>query len=101
MAAPIAKSDLSFQLPNLSYVDARWEEPSLRSIARPQAPQGFGAWLAARFTALRAWHQRQDALAELEMMSERELMDIGLNRGDLHRVFQPEFNQDLLRRGVY
>lgn len=101
MAAPIAKSDLSFQLPNLSYVDARWEEPSLRSVSRPQIRRGFGAWVAARFAALRAWHQRQDALAELEMMSERELMDIGLNRGDLNRVFEPAFNQDLLRRGSF
>ncbi|MEA2777701.1 MAG: hypothetical protein QOF90_3107 [Acetobacteraceae bacterium] len=33
-------------------------------------------------------------------MSDRELMDIGVSRGDLPRVFQAAFNEDLRRRGA-
>jgi uncharacterized protein YjiS (DUF1127 family) len=47
-----------------------------------------------------AWRREQVALAELEMMSDHELMDIGLNRSDLARVFNPAYNQDLVQRCV-
>jgi uncharacterized protein YjiS (DUF1127 family) len=30
------------------------------------------------------------------MMSDRELSDIGLNRGDVRRAFTPEHNRDLI-----
>ena len=40
MAAPLAKSQFAFELPNLSYVDASLEEPNLRYMPRPvAAPQ--------------------------------------------------------------
>jgi uncharacterized protein YjiS (DUF1127 family) len=32
-------------------------------------------------------------------MTDYELSDIGLSRGDLPRVFQPAFNEDLRNRG--
>jgi hypothetical protein len=35
-------------------------------------------------------------MAELQAMSDRELMDVGLNRGDLQRVFDPVYNRDLV-----
>jgi uncharacterized protein YjiS (DUF1127 family) len=97
MSAPIAKDQLAFQLPNLTYVDARYEEPNLRtSYAEPR--RGFGIWLATRVAAFRAWREKQAALAELEGMSEHELADIGLSRADLHRLFDPSHNQDLVAR---
>jgi uncharacterized protein YjiS (DUF1127 family) len=97
MSAPIAKDRLAFQLPNLTYVDARYEEPNLRASFVEQ-PRGFGVWLAARMTAFRAWREKNAALAELEGMSEHELADIGLSRADLHRLFDPAHNQDLVAR---
>ena len=99
MSAPIAKDQLAFQLPNLTYVDARYEEPTLRTSV-PVLPQhrSLGAFIAARLAAFRAWRERQSALGELEMMSDRELMDIGLSRADLHRVFDPAHNADLVAR---
>lgn len=101
MAAPLTKSQFAFELPNLSYVDASLEEPSLRYMPRPAAaPRGLGAWLAARAAAVSAWRKQHAAIAELEMMSDRELMDIGLNRGDFGRIFDTERNHDLVRRGA-
>jgi uncharacterized protein YjiS (DUF1127 family) len=33
-------------------------------------------------------------------MSDHELMDIGISRSDLSRVFDPSLNQDLRARGT-
>lgn len=91
MSAPITKSQLGFDLPKLSYVDASWEEPNLRAPASraaiPARTGGLGDVLANILGSYRAWRERQTALAELMAMTDRELMDIGLNRGDLPRVF--------------
>jgi uncharacterized protein YjiS (DUF1127 family) len=38
-----------------------------------------------------AFFKRQATLNELRQMTDRELSDIGLHRGDLHHVFDPAF----------
>ena len=96
MSAPIAKNQLAFELPKLSYVDASLEEPNLREAPHDASPQGVVAWIACRVAAVAEWNRRQRDLAELTMMTDHELSDIGLSRGDLPRVFQPGFNQDLM-----
>jgi uncharacterized protein YjiS (DUF1127 family) len=83
MSAPIAKSQLNFELPQLSYVDASLEEANLRAPAPPRKPNGLVAALVAAF---RTWQDKRAALFELDQMTDRELADIGLNRGDIHRV---------------
>ncbi len=103
MSAHIAKSQFSFELPSLSYIDARWEEPSLReAVAAPKVvgSTGIAAWVSRQVAALVAWRRNNEAAAELRTMSDRELADIGLCRSDLSRVFQPGFSQDLYQRGV-
>lgn len=100
MSAPIAKDQLAFQLPNQTYVDAHVEEPNLD---RPTLPNerplpNFGHWLAERIDGFRAWREKQAAMAEMETMSDRDLLDIGLNRADLHRVFDSAHNADLAAR---
>jgi len=102
MSVHTADSQFSFQLPSLSYIDAKWEEPNLRVAARPSVVRkgGLAAWLSRRVAAFVAWHRNSDAMSELSGMSDRELMDIGLSRADVGRVFDPEFNQDLRLRGT-
>jgi uncharacterized protein YjiS (DUF1127 family) len=101
MTASLGKSQFSFELPNLSYVDASLEEPALRSapVYAPQ-PAGLGVWLARQIAGLVAWHQQRVAMGELSMMGEHELADIGLSRSDLSRVFDPAHNRDLVQRGI-
>lgn len=94
MSAPIAKNQFAFQLPNLTYVDAHLEEPNLRAPVVPSKPRG----IRALFTAFRTWRENEAARAELNMMSDRELMDIGLTRSDVNRVFEDTYNQDLRDR---
>jgi uncharacterized protein YjiS (DUF1127 family) len=103
MSAHIAKPQFSFELPSLSYIDAKWEEPALREsgVTLPAVGStGLAAWLSQQVAALVAWHRNSVAAAELRAMSDYELADIGLSRSDLSRVFEPGFSQDLYQRGV-
>lgn len=95
MSAPITKEAFTFELPKLSYIDATWEEPNLREAAQPTSRTGFAAWLTSRVDAFRAWNRQWREFGELSGMNDRELADIGLNRGDLHRVFTDAYNTDL------
>jgi len=86
MTAPITKDQLAFSLGNLSYIDANYDEqPAAAPLAAPK--HSVFAWL-------RQWRQRRQVVAELALMSDRELSDIGLSRADLSRVFDPVFAVD-------
>jgi len=98
MSAPLTKSQMAFVLPKLSYIDTRWEEPAVQPAPEPARERGFASWIVAPFNALRTWRAKARTMAELNRMSDRELSDVGLNRGDFDRVFDDRFNQDLLAR---
>jgi uncharacterized protein YjiS (DUF1127 family) len=99
MSAHTANSDFTFKLPSLSYIDAKWEEPNL--TVQPAAQSGgLAAWLSARVAAFQTWRRNNEAAAELASMSNHELMDIGLSRADLGRVFHAGLNKDLRARGL-
>lgn len=100
MSAPISKTQFSLDVPNLSYVNAKWEEPNLTAALPAENPHGFASWLASLVMAFREWRQRDIALGELSMMTDRELMDIGLTRGDLSRVFSADFRREMGRRAA-
>ena len=91
MSAPIAKSQFTFELPNLTYVDVSLEEANLRAPLPPAKPHGLQALIAG----FRAWREKQAAMAELDLMTDRELLDIGLTRSDVQRVFNDDYSQDL------
>jgi uncharacterized protein YjiS (DUF1127 family) len=99
MSAPLTKSQMAFELPSLSYIDTRWEEPIVEPAAPPVREHRFASWIAARVEGFRSWRANARAMAELHGMSERELFDVGLNRGDFDRIFDNRFNKDLLTRG--
>jgi uncharacterized protein YjiS (DUF1127 family) len=42
-------------------------------------------------TMLFTWPTRQSTYESLRQMSDRDLADIGLSRGDIGRVFEPDF----------
>jgi uncharacterized protein YjiS (DUF1127 family) len=95
MSAPLTKEQFVFELPSLTYVNTHLEDPVLPPLSQGTR-RGVPAWLA-RF---RAWREQRAALAELEMMSDRELADMGLTRSDLPRVFNRNLNADLRDRKV-
>jgi uncharacterized protein YjiS (DUF1127 family) len=102
MGVHTVDSQFSFQLPSLSYIDAKWEEPNLRApatTANTARKGGLAAWLSRQVAAFVAWRRDSEAASELSAMSDRELMDIGLSRADVGRVFDPALNKDLRTRG--
>jgi len=96
MSSLTTKSQFAFELPNLTYIDASYEAANVVARDVASKPHGFRAWIAA----FRVWREKQAAINELEMMSDRELADIGLNRADVHRVFDEAYNQDLRTRAL-
>jgi uncharacterized protein YjiS (DUF1127 family) len=104
MRTQTAELQFSFKLPSLSYIDAKWEEPTLRArsaAARAVRKAGPGAWLSRKAAAFIAWRRNSEAASELAAMSDRELIDIGISRSDLSRVFDPALNRDVSQRGSY
>jgi uncharacterized protein YjiS (DUF1127 family) len=104
MSVHTADSQFTFELPSMSYIDAKWEEPNLRiADATPSVVRngGLGAWLSRQISEFVAWRRNSQAAGELSAMSDRELMDIGLSRADVSRVFQSSFNEDLRDRGLH
>lgn len=59
------------------------------------SPRGFfgviGQALAVVGTALATWPERRATYEKLRRLSDRELADIGIDRGDITRVFEPDF----------
>ena len=86
MNAPLNNSQVKLLMAeSLSY-----RAPMVDSPAPPQFGGLIGR-IAARIAA--AWHRRA-VMDELSSLSDRDLADIGINRGDLGRIFDPRFNRD-------
>jgi uncharacterized protein YjiS (DUF1127 family) len=100
MNTSTADNHFSFSLPSLSYIDTSLEDQNRYEDVRPARSGGFAAWVAGRIEAVRAWNAERQALAELSLMTDRELMDVGLNRGDFVRMFDDTANADLRARGA-
>jgi uncharacterized protein YjiS (DUF1127 family) len=99
MSARTANQTFNFQLPSLSYIDAKWEEPSLRVPAQSTAAPAKTGLVSRLMAGYRVWQRTRQARDEFSLMSDYELADIGLSRADVHRVFDPALNQDLQHRG--
>jgi uncharacterized protein YjiS (DUF1127 family) len=99
MNAPMTQDQLNYSLGNLSYVDYSFAEPPVTTVETPK--RSLGEWLITVVTAFAEWRRRQATLREMDMLTERELSDIGLSRTDLPRVFDPAFAADHARGRDY
>ncbi len=99
MSTSTADNHFSFSLPSLSYIDTSLEDQNRADTVQALPSGGFAEWLARRVAAFRTWSAQRRALGELSLMTERELMDVGLNRGDFVRMFDDAANADLRARG--
>ncbi len=86
MNVRVAKEEIALLMPTslASYA----EEPRLSS---QQTSPSFTSRLAAALAWVADLPRRRSVLAELNDLSDHELSDIGLNRSELNRVFDPEF----------
>jgi len=90
MSARIAKEELSLLLPNAMSHYFHDEHDYRAAVKGP----GLFARLGAALRWLAEMPKRRAVLDELSMLSDHELADIGLNRGELPRVFDPSFAAD-------
>jgi uncharacterized protein YjiS (DUF1127 family) len=99
----MAKTDFVFKLTtSQSYIDRDYD-PTPARAAQP-VPRGLlraiGDGVAFAASGVKNWVSRHRTLERMEMMSDRELADIGLTRGDLPRVFDADFVADHARGRV-
>ncbi len=57
-----------------------------------RAARSVVTWFKVLGETLANWPRRQQAYDELRSLTDRELADIGLTRGDIPRVFEPNFS---------
>ncbi len=93
MNAPLAKEQIALLMSDsLTYrsatvpgTDGTYAQP------RPSALAGFAQRVKGMAASLANLPRRRAVIAELSALSDRELADIGLTRGELTRVFDPRF----------
>ena len=86
MNAPLSQEQIALLMSDHMTVRSHALPGADRAIAETRP--GLLSRLGAVFGA---WLQRRAVLAELRGLSDRDLTDIGLNRADLPRVFDPAF----------
>ena len=86
MNARVAKEEIALMMP--SSLSHYADEPRLSDTI---ASNGVFAAVLRAVHWLADLPRRRTVLAELNELSEHELADIGLNRSELTRVFDPEF----------
>lgn len=92
MNAPLAKEQIALLMSDsLTYRSSVVEgTDGTITDARP-APRSLAQRIGSFVSGLLAMPHRRAVLDELSSLSDRELADIGLNRGELSRVFDPQF----------
>ena len=100
MNAPITKDQLGFSLGELTYIGPDFDDGPASAAVRRQT-RGLGAWIGWLIGKFAEWHRRRVVMAELAMLTDRELADIGLSRYDLQRVFDPRFVAEYARGRDY
>ena len=100
MSAPIAKTELSFKLPESLSYHTTWDDADYEPVLPVRRRSLLARLASAVAERYAAWNARRVAIEELGGMTDRELADIGLSRADIPRVTEKEFAEEHASRGV-
>ena len=99
MSVQTSKQAMAFQLPEMLSYHSTWDDADYEPILPPRRP-GWTGRLASIWRALTAASRRMAVRRELDSMTDRELADMGINRYDVGRIFDPEFVREYSGRGL-
>ena len=100
MSAQTSKQAMAFQLPEMLSYHSTWDDADYEPVLPPRRPGWTRRLAASVWRALTAAPRRVAVLRELDSMTDRELADIGINRYDVGRIFDPEFVREHSGRGL-
>ena len=100
MSAPLAKTELSYKLPEMLSYHSTWDDADYEPKLPAAHPGLFARMIGATRARVAHWAVRRQALTELGDMNDRELADIGLSRADIPRVADAGFIEEHATRGV-
>ena len=98
MNAPLAKEQIALLMSDsLTYRSPVVEGTDGTVADASPAPRSLLQRIGGYFSGLLVISRRRAVLDELATLSDRELADIGLNRAELSRVFDPRFAESRAR----
>jgi uncharacterized protein YjiS (DUF1127 family) len=100
MSVQTSKQAVAFQLPEMLSYHSTWDDADYEPVLPPRRRRRWTERLASVRRALAAVPRRMAVLRELDSMTDRELADIGINRYDVGRIFDPEFVREYNGRGL-
>lgn len=99
MSIHSSRQALAFKLPEMLSYHSTWDDADYEPVQPPHKRTLFER-LSGLSRGLAVLSQRMSVRNELYSMTDRELADIGLNRYEVERVFDPDFARDHANRGV-
>ncbi|WP_237212805.1 DUF1127 domain-containing protein [Falsiroseomonas oryziterrae] len=85
-----SKAPASAEIEAIRLAAVRSRDAAIADILQ-RAARRVGAVFSAVADALTSWPERRATYEKLKRLNDRELADIGLTRGDIARVFEPDF----------
>ncbi len=97
MSVHPSKQAMEFKLPEMLSYHSTWDDADYEPVVphRRNWHDRLGF-----FRPLRAFAERAAVRNELYSMTDRELADIGINRYEIGRVFDPKFAREHAMRGL-
>ncbi len=98
MSVQTSKQAVAFKLPEMLSYHSTWDDADYEPVLPPRR-RGWTERLASSIRhALTDVSRRRAVRRELSSMTDRELADIGINRYDVGRIFDPEFAREYSER---
>ncbi len=98
MSVQTSKRALAYKHPEMLSYHSTWDDADYEPVLPRR--RTLADRLAALGRAAAALSRRMAVRRELLSMTDRELADIGINRYDVERVFDPEFAREHVGRGA-